>query len=899
MAIRKEQVLVLLTLAFGAWTLQSLLQDPPRAAAFQPTKIDYAAAAVTPTVLVAGSPPAATRRDFCTEPSETRPLPPRALEFPPRAPLSVAALPLDGGPDFGHLWALRIDGAQVDGVVIQPAAEVPTEAAPTADVAEPNGRRDQEEQAARTYDRIWIVNQKAPYFGTIEADGRDLFELEERRDFEGVELRMRVYSLSRQQVGRLESFGKDERRIERIALAETLRNEVQRRVRRVPPLASHLEDRRELITWLLDKAREAEWVYDVALAQADIYRQVSHGDLEGLRLQQRVLQARGDLAAEFALLDGLAGEQRESAFRYEALGVIKARLGLDAEAERDLRRAVAIAPTDARPHAALAEFLRRQGRSGEAAAAADLAERTIGSLQGALDRVRTVRVIVAARLARADVDAARAALQLLRADEPQPYLVGCVQYTAGDVAGALASFRQASGSIDGAAAQVGQAACLLRAGQWQEAHDLFVRVFDEEPLQRHRAATGLALLFCRLGQFDAANVWIDRALEAAPDDAYAFYLRGRCLRLQGQLAAAVEALQTTLRRHDDFVHAIAEMAAVQAGRAQEGHGSDQAAAALAARRYADRAVALVHTPAVELFELQGLLCYAAADPRGARAAFVAARDLAADDAGKLFGKGSLAVVDYSRGLVDDATSVLQRLVQDLDKDAPMRQWATATLAAIDDHAEKEMLDDGFERAEVGSVWAGDRDGSLWAQVEHDALVFRGKLSRTGSGEVFAERLGAVRNGKNFLAVACTLQCGAGQPAGDGFAGLRIEMQRGGGGHELRVQVGIREGQPFLRIEDGRSDGREEIVQQQLQVADFDRLAAHQLELRVVPRGEAQSRALALQVRWNGLVVHQHDLKMLTGNTSTELKTALFASGSKGSDIDVRFDDYRLERRKGR
>jgi hypothetical protein len=239
------------------------------------------------------------------------------------------------------------------------------------------------------------------------------------------------------------------------------------------------------------------------------------------------------------------------------------------------------------------------------------------------------------------------------------------------------------------------------------------------------------------------------------------------------------------------------------------------------------------------------------------------------------------------------------MVQDLGKEDPMRVWAVATLAAIEDHAEKEMLDDGFERAELGSVWAALGEGAQRPQVVDNTLVFRVMKSASNS-ELTAERVGAVRNGKNFLAVGCTMQLGGKQPTNEGFAGLRIEMQRGGGAFDLRAQVGVREGGPFVRIEDGaRGGGPDETVQQKLELAGFDRLAPQQLELRVVPRGDTQGRALTLQVLWNGVVVHQHELKMLTGNTQTELKTVLFASGSKGSEIDVRFDDYRLERRKGR
>lgn len=44
-------------------------------------------------------------------------------------------------------------------------------------------------------------------------------------------------------------------------------------------------------------------------------------------------------------------------------------------------------------------------------------------------------------------------------------------------------------------------------------------------------------------------------------------------------------------------------------------------------------------------------------------------------------------------------------------------------------------------------------------------------------------------------------------------------------------------------------------------------------------------------------MHTQDLVSLNGSSQTELKTILFAQGPKGGRCDVRFDDYRLERRK--
>lgn len=891
MQIRKEQVLALLALALGGW-IWSGMGGTEATRIPQPKLKEYEPAPVKAVALVGAAIGGLRRSDLFTQPSETQALPPRELGFPPRAPLSVAALPLDPGPDFRHALLLRDEGSVVEGVTLQvvPAAAPEAAEASAAEQGSAETREAKQARAAKTYDRVFQVGLASPFFGFVEVEGVDPYDAEKLTDFEGKIVKLRPYSIETGKIGATMTWGNDDRKVQRIQLADTLRNAVEREKRTFKRGPQNLDKHGELIQWLLGQAREASWIYDVALEEADLYVQVSGGDLEGLRWQQRVLRARGDLAAEFALLDGIQGPHRETAFRYEGLGVVKAALCLYLDAEQDLQKAVALAPNDARPHGALAEFLRQRGRTGEAAVLARRAEEKFGSLLDASDRGRVGRTIVACHLAIGAIPAARAALKLIPADQPQPYLEGCVAYAQSDLPAALGSFQKASTGDDRGAALLGQAACLLRSKQWQEAYDAFVAVADREPLLRHRANCGLALLHLRLGLFDGALGFCDRALEADPQDAYAHYLRGRTLRSQGQLGAAAESLAAALRLHDDFVHAIAEMAEVNAQKAAGARGEEAAQGALAAVRYGDRAVALAPLRTVELFEKQALHRFAAADPIRAKAALEAARDAAPVEADKLFAKGAIAVVDYSRGLVEDATAVLRRQIDDLAKDHPMRLWADSTLSAIDDHAQKEMLSDRFERSEPGSVWNSEL-GLLRPKIHDNRLVVDGKLDRA---EVTAERVGAVKFGKNFLAVGVVLQQGSGQSRAEAFAGLRVQLQRGGGGTtDCQIDVGVREGKPALRI----TDDRKEPQWIEIKVDGFDPLARHELELRVMPRGEALSRAFALHVRWNGALVHQQDLKSLSGATATELKTILFASGRKGDAVDVAFDDYRLERRK--
>ena len=85
------------------------------------------------------------------------------------------------------------------------------------------------------------------------------------------------------------------------------------------------------------------------------------------------------------------------------------------------------------------------------------------------------------------------------------------------------------------------------------------------------------------------------------------------------------------------------------------------------------------------------------------------------------------------------------------------------------------------------------------------------------------------------------------------------------------------------------------------VPDFQPLGEQALEFRVVPRetqaGSGASNQFVLQCSWNGVVVHERPITTLNRTTTTELHTMLEITGTKDSDVDVRFDDFQLERRK--
>ena len=897
MSVRKEQVLLILVVLMAAWCSSDRLSVERLVPRYNPTTLEYEAAVFREAALVDTDAEAIVRRDFFTEPSETKPLPPRELSFPPRAPLSVCGLPLDPGPDFRHSWLLGVDGAQLPAVELAGAgnAESGGEAG-GADPQDVGVGPMTEEQAARLYDRLYLQGLSKPFYGVLEsADGIDPFELEQRTDFTGVKVRFRVFSLSKRKLGRTQPFGDGPglQAVARYRVADTLRNEVTRRVRAVPSGdASRQGDRLALIEWLLEQARTESWIYEEALKQAEDYLQMSGQTLGGRRVMQKVLRAMGNFSEEVKLLEGTTGDNEADAFRQMGLGVISARLGLWVEAERQLTLAANNAPSDARTHATLAEFYRSRGRSVPALAAAKRAQQALGGVQDELERSGVLRTIVGCLLAVGDLERARA----LAPSEPS-YLRGCVAYAAGDLTQAKAAFEQAATSQDANAAQLGRAACLLNAGEWQEAYGLLNAIADGDPLLRHRAWTGLALLYSRTGSFEDALTYCDRALEASPGDAYALYLKGRTLRLMGQYGDAEEALAQCLRVHDDFLHAIVEMSAVQSGLGDNAQGTDRAAAWIAARRYQDRAVALAPEPELELFELQGLRAFQAADRRSARQAFEAARDLVESDAQRGYSKCALAVVAYSRNRVDDAVTTLERVERDLGRDSELGKWAGDTLGAIEVHAQKEALGDSFDRDKLGDLWSCDADKSLGARIRDGKLVFRGTFSTSGSGEVFAERNDAIARGKNFLATSVEVEVLPGTETSESWNGLGIEIHRGRQGVDFAARVGVYQGQPMITVKDGRESDDNQSVRKKLDPGLMRSGEPQLLELRVVPNGAEDARQMILQVYFNNALVHTQQLKLLTRSTNTPLKTLVFTSGNKRAKTDVAFENYRLERRK--
>lgn len=885
MNLRKEQVLFVVTLLLAAW-IWSGRTDATISRRVAPGEKEFALGATPVVVLADADSPVPAERDLFREPTEATPLPPRDLPFPPLAPLPIVAPPLDPGQHPTAWHQLRMPGGEP---VQHQFAEREEPAVASGEPVPANGggedARIPEEVMVERFDRVRVKGQW--FFGNVLNENK--LDLVGAGPF-NVPIRFEWVSRSNGKVVAREEYEPDE--VEEIQVAQNLRNEVALKKRELPQGAAGVAPREKFLDFLIEKARENDWVWQEAEEQARIlFAETTEKGAQpeiGYRALLRVHRAQGDLAGELAIYRSLTGEAAELPARWREQGRFEARLGLLEDAEAHLRTAVELGPSDARNTAALASFLLERGRASEAVPYAERALHGIGQVTEDRQKFEVGEAVVATLLAVGRVDDAFSALSRAGGTPAQrAYLTGAVEYARGNLAAARDQFQRAAEGLESMDVVLGLGAVALREGRWDDARQLLERVRDEAPALRGRALAALGLLFERTGWPEDARVQLERAERVAPRDPYVLYLLGRRQRLDGEFEAAVATLRRALSERDEMEIALAETAYALLGRAAE---SDLESPELLARtvRYVDRLVVLDaergnHVP---FLDLQGHVLAAVGDVAQARRAFVKGQA-----AGSAFSELGLAILDYRQKRTTEARDALARLMGDAERPPWVSAFARATLDLIDDHASKEQVRDSFSRDALGELWDA-QVGPTRPIIEDGRLLIRGATGPTGqaSGARRTVRLG------DLLSVGVEMTV-LGNLATSDFAGLRLQPTDRRAASTFMVKLGVtgygQAKRPEIVVVDGRSD--EAVKPVQLDV-DFEVGQPIRLKLELVPTGEDSGKAVLLRASWNDRIVHEQPLKSVRagGNSSTEIATELIAAGRP---VQVAFDDYRLVRRK--
>ena len=636
MAIRKEQVLFLATLAFAAWMVSGVSRLRAKRGVVSTTAKEYVIATGQKPITVLSEGPKALRERFI-EPSESRPLPPRDdLPFPPLQALPVVLLPLETGQHPAAYHGLRHPAfAAVDLAKAAAPGGKPNGEGEPAEVPAPGAGSSTLDNPTANLDELVMADSIGSKFpGLFNGTAEEKFYLGSRRGpYLGKTIRFQWINTKTMKTS--DNLVRSGDNVAQLRLAKTLRNEVGMRIYLLTATNSNIQKQKDLIQWLLIKGQTAAWVYEDALKQAEVYLQFAKPAEEGLLWKAKVLRAMGDLPAEYKLFKDLDNHPtlKGSSFQFRGLGLVEAKLGLDKLAEQHLSRAVAISkPIDPRNYAALARFYLDRGRASEAVPHATEAVQYKTSRDTSDGEQVAIRgVLVAALLAVGDLEGAAQQVASPVTAEFQlqaDYQSACVSYARKKFAEAEVGFQTVYNTGRVPDALLGVAAAQMGQGKFAESKANLEKVIDEQPRLRHLGYAGLGLLYSANGEQGEGNTGnvaiehIEAGLAASPGHPYLLYLLGRQKRLNGDLDGAIEPLKKALRAHDDCLEALAELAVTHYALF---HRNGDAQALVSALRYVDRLVALDQGDsggkAVGFLEMQGRIHFEARDWRGARTAF--------------------------------------------------------------------------------------------------------------------------------------------------------------------------------------------------------------------------------------------------------------------------------------
>jgi hypothetical protein len=158
---------------------------------------------------------------------------------------------------------------------------------------------------------------------------------------------------------------------------------------------------------------------------------------------------------------------------------------------------------------------------------------------------------------------------------------------------------------------------------------------------------------------------------------------------------------------------------------------------------------------------------------------------------------------------------------------------------------------------------------------------------------------SIDKGGAFLAAEVDLKLGNAQ---DGvFAGLVLERAPTGttGRVEFQVKFGYDSGKPYLLIQDGTMQARNEADRARFEpvrlAPTIDPTKPHRFGLAVAAKSDG-NRRLVLQASIDGIVVHEREIGQLTPTTSNPVLVGLLVEGRPGKQVEVTCDDFRLVRR---
>ncbi|HED65715.1 MAG TPA: tetratricopeptide repeat protein [Planctomycetes bacterium] len=631
----------------------------------------------------------------------------------------------------------------------------------------------------------------------------------------------------------------------------------------------------ELVEFAVEHRAEAPNALEVA---EDLARRALAYDpksVEAALELARVFEAGFRFEKALETYSSLREQYPHRALPVARMGLLEEKLLLFDEARADLEEAVHLERTNFEARFALGGFLARRGEYEAALEHLRAALKAAPSDPSLLDRRVAIRVALA--------DALLALGELGEADGLYRQAYGAGSDAGADErlvgrarAGMLAVALLAP--ADGNAAEGEEGAqgfellldrgiAALAARDFPSAKDLLEGALELDPLRAVRPLSALAYLGLVTANEGEAMGFVERALEAAPHDAYALYLRGFLLGRQDDYDGARASLMAALDEEVAFEDALSTLGRIAF---QLGHFQD-------ARRLLERAVE-VEPERPSVHALLGLDFLRLGTVSDASAAFDAALALSPADPVAKAGKAWCA---YLGGDVTEA----QVLLRDLDDarraegDAdPWRLWARAQIDRIVDHVEKVEWRDSFNRSRLINGWQTRESDGPTVQMEDGAVRIEGVFSSSsGVAEVYREYAAS-----DFVSFSARLFVSADTHARTGIRIARERQRRGD--REVIGEASV------SRFEDGALQvrilrkGRPPEITDMAEEFPVERW----VRLTIERSGEASDSNVTISL--DGVPLVENISVPSVGAANAPLLVGLFVEGDAGRSVRVLMDD---------